>query len=258
MSPAPAPLRRTRAAMFAAVCVALAALGHAYMSGHDLPVPGLLAAFGVTGALAWWAAGRRRGSAAIGGALLVVQGALHLLFSAVGEPHAPPPTAHAPTDMSGMDHGALTAAAPITAADPMATMDAMPGMGSMPGVDGMGGMEGMGAMAALGGHGGLGMIAAHVLAALFCALWLARGEAAVFRLARALGALAVVAAAPLRRALGILRAHRPHTPARPARRRAPEPPRVPRGAVHAYDVVRRGPPGMPHVRATAPGRPARA
>ncbi|WP_330330092.1 hypothetical protein OHS33_10340 [Streptomyces sp. NBC_00536] len=201
----------------------------------------------MTGSLAWLAAGRRRGGVAIGGALVAVQGVLHLLFSALGEPHGTAsPSAPGPAQAA---HGH----APMP---PMPGMDAMPGMAAMDGMDGMGGMPGMDSMGSMAGHGGLGMIAAHVLAALFCAVWLAWGEAAVFRLARTLGALAAVAAAPLRRALGLVRAHRPRTPARPARPRTPEPPRTLRGAVRVHDAVKRGPPGPSHTRATAPGRPA--
>ncbi|MFI5986195.1 hypothetical protein ACIBEA_35710 [Streptomyces sp. NPDC051555] len=252
------------------------------MSGHDIPVAGLLAAFGVTGSLAWLGAGRRRGGVAIGAALVAVQGVLHLIFSAAGEPHgaaaAVPAAAldHA-TPLGSADTGAAMPAAPVidmpgmagmhhgaagmhhgAAADlaAMPGMDAVPGMGAIPGMDAVPGMDAMSGMGAMAGHGGLGMIAAHVLAALFCAIWLARGEAAVFRLARALGSLAVVAAAPLRRALALVGAHRPHTPARPVRPRTPEPPRALRGAAHAHDAVRRGPPGWPTTRATAPGRPA--
>ncbi|WP_167153453.1 hypothetical protein [Streptomyces sp. MBT27] len=81
MTNARSPLRTLRAAMFAALCVALAAVGHAAMSGHDLPLPVLLAAFAVTGAVAWCAAGRRRGLAAIAGGQVAAQGALHLLFA---------------------------------------------------------------------------------------------------------------------------------------------------------------------------------
>ncbi|MFD7032773.1 hypothetical protein ACFWAR_32595 [Streptomyces sp. NPDC059917] len=238
------------------------------MSGHDIPAAGLLAAFGVTGSLAWLGAGRRRGGVAIGAALVAVQGVLHLIFSALGEPHgaaAPAPaTAAASTGpvidmpgMAGMHHGA--AGAHHGAAADLAALpgtDAVPGMDAMPGMDAVQGMDAMSGMGAMAGHGGFGMIAAHVLAALFCAIWLAWGEAAVFRLARALGSLAVVAASPLRRALALVGAHRPHTPARPVRPRTPEPPRALRGAVHAHDAVRRGPPGWPTTRATAPGRPA--
>ncbi|MEU6759005.1 hypothetical protein [Streptomyces sp. NPDC046685] len=133
----------------------------------------------------------------------------------------------------------------------------------MPGMDmdmGMGAGMDMGAGAGMAGHGGLGMIAAHVLAGLLCAAWLAWGEAAVFRLARVLGAAALHAARPLSRALLLVL-----VPARPAALPAPPAFRAPyhrprrlRGAVHAHAVVRRGPPVALLLRATAPGRLARA
>ncbi|MER5934670.1 hypothetical protein [Streptomyces sp. NPDC002054] len=242
----PAPMRTPRAAIFAAVCVALAAVGHSSMSGSDIPLGGLLAAFGVTGGLAWLAAGRRRGPLGIAGSLLAVQGALHLVFSA-SQAHRHP--------------------APHVAAG--STPHHMPG-GHTPGMDmsGMADMSGMGAetpgmtdmadVAGMAGHGGFAMTAAHVLAGLFCAAWLAWGEAALFRLLRALRVRAAAAAEPLRRLPALVRAHLPALPEPPAA--APsgtdERPRRLRGAVHAHAVVRRGPPGWLTTRATAPGRPA--
>lgn len=216
--------------MFAAVCTALAAVGHSYMSGTDIPPLGLLGAFGVTGALAWLAAGRRRGPAGICAALLAVQGVLHLVFSGS---QAAAPTAPAPSPMSGHHH--------------MSDMD----------VD-----LGAGAASGMADHGGAGMIAAHVLAGLFCAAWLAWGEAAVFRLARTLGAAALHAARPLSRALALVRERvaappAPPAPGRPYGRERQRPRRL-RGAVHAHAVVRRGPPAGRTFRVTAPGRPARA
>ncbi|MEU6398070.1 hypothetical protein ACIGO7_17715 [Streptomyces virginiae] len=229
-----APLRATRAAMFAAVCVALGAVGHSYMSGTDIPFFGLLGAFAVTLGLAWLAAGRRRGPVGITLAVLAVQGVLHLVFS--GSQAAK--NATGPAAMQQHHH--------VPAADAGLTAAEAPGVADMAGT---------------AGHGGLGMIAAHVLAGLLCAAWLARGEAAVFRLARVLGAAALHAARPLARALDLVRARAAAVPAPPAfrarhpRRRA----RRLRGAVHAHAVVRRGPPrgGSAH-RFTAPGRPARA
>ncbi|RPK53326.1 hypothetical protein OG590_25285 [Streptomyces goshikiensis] len=305
-----APMRATRAAMFAAVCVALAAAGHSYMSGMDIPMTGLLCAFGVIGALAWLAAGRRRGPYGITASLLAAQGVLHLTLSgsqtpamAAGHPH--PPT-HAPgTPPPGMP-AAPSGASPLEGMPPMPGLSASPavdglsgvpglsassaldGVHHMPGLsdpsvmDGMGGMGGMDHMAglsdpsvmdgltgmgaldwltglvAMAGHGGLGMIAAHLLAALFCAGWLAWGEAAVFRLARALGATALLAARPLASALALVRTQVAPVPPRPAPRRTCARPRRLRGAVHAHAVVRRGPPGGRALRATAPGLPARA
>ncbi|MFF8843819.1 hypothetical protein ACF08N_14035 [Streptomyces sp. NPDC015127] len=88
MTDARSPMRALRAALFAAVAVTLAAVGHSSQSAHDIPASGLLAAFGVTAAAGWCAAGRRRGAASLGAGLLAVQGALHLLFSGAG-PMAP-------------------------------------------------------------------------------------------------------------------------------------------------------------------------
>ncbi|MFD6877964.1 MULTISPECIES: PE-PGRS family protein [unclassified Streptomyces] len=288
MSGTPAPMRVVRAAMFAAVCVALGALGHSYMSGMNVPLGSLAVAFVVTGALAWLSAGRRRGPAGIGAALLGVQGALHLTFSA-GRAHAPaavapqPVPGHHPAHTmpatTGEAAGATTGGpgggavhgVPSTAHDMPATADGAAGMhegmAAMPdGVtgmhDGMAGMadgvQGLASMASMAGHGGFGMIAAHVLAGLFCAAWLARGEAAVFRLAAVLGATALLAARPLARALALVRARVALVPPPPAHCAPCDRPRRLRGAVHAHTAVRRGPPVRWNTRATAPGRPARA
>ncbi|WP_185893986.1 hypothetical protein, partial [Streptomyces sp. WAC05950] len=176
-----APLRATRAAIFAAMCVALGAVGHSYMSGTDIPFYGLLGAFAVTLGLAWLAAGRRRGPVGIAVAVLAVQGVLHLVFSGSQ-------AAKTATGPAAMQHHHMPAAGvgrSAAEAPDMADMADMTGMA---------------------GHGGAGMIAAHVLAGLLCAAWLARGEAAVFRLARVLGAAALHAARPLARALDLVRA----------------------------------------------------
>ncbi|MFG2296607.1 hypothetical protein [Streptomyces sp. NPDC048603] len=263
-----APMRVTRAAMFAAVCVALAAMGHSSMSGTDVPAGGLMSAFGVTAVLAWLGAGRRRGPVGITVSLLTVQGVLHTVFSAAqagaasaasrtltAAPAVPAPPAaghahhHMPETVTGATAGPGTGpAADMGAGLPMdaVSMHGMP----MDGMDGMAGMVGM------AGHGGLGMLAAHLTAGLFCALWLARGETAVFRLARALRVLAVSAAGPVRRVLALARAWVPAPPPRPAFARPFVRPRRLRGAVHDHAVVRRGPPRGPCTRATAPGRPA--
>ncbi|MFE7095868.1 hypothetical protein [Streptomyces erythrochromogenes] len=185
----------------------------------------------MTAVLAWLLAGRRRGPVGITAAVLAVQGVLHLVFS--GSQAAD--SASGPAAMRGHHH--VPAADAVGAAD-MATMADMAGTAS---------------------HGGAGMIAAHALAGLACAAWLARGEAAVFRLARVLGAAALHAARPLARALDLVRARVAAVPAPPVFRAPYRRPRRLRGAVHAHAVVRRGPPGsgLAH-RSTAPGRPARA
>ncbi|MGW6845734.1 hypothetical protein [Streptomyces sp. NPDC054958] len=236
-------MRATRAAIFAAMCVALGATGHSAMSGADVPLFGLLGAFGVTYGFAWLAAGRRRGPVGITAAVLSVQGVLHLVFSrsAAAEPFA------APAPMHGHQHMSAAETAGI------ADIAGMADMAHMAGTTGMAGATGM------AGHGGAAMIAAHVLAALLCAAWLARGEAAVFRLARVLAAAALHAARPLTRALALVRARVAAPPAPPVLLAPYERPRRLRGAVHAHAVVRRGPPGRaPLPRFTAPGRPAHA
>ncbi|MBT2400061.1 hypothetical protein [Streptomyces sp. ISL-100] len=203
MTDARSPLRALRAALFAAVCVITAAVGHSFMSGHEVPVSGLLAAFAVTGGLAWAAGHRRRGVFAVGGGLLAVQGVLHLIFGTVqgpGSAHHQMPVAH---DPAGVVSGE--------------------------------------------GSSSLAMTAAHLTAALVCGLWLARGEAAFFRLARAVGALAFT---PLRLLLAVVRATGLPEPVRPRGPRTTR--RHGHGVVLAHALSRRGPPRVPATRATAP------
>ncbi|MFF3448036.1 hypothetical protein ACFYXJ_13005 [Streptomyces sp. NPDC002667] len=81
----------------------------------------------------------------------------------------------------------------------------------------------------------LGMLAAHLLAALLCGLWLAFGERAVFRVLRALAARL---AAPLRLLLAL-----PVPPYRPVlrtRRRSSD--RAPRLLLLVHAITSRGPP----------------
>ncbi|MFF0478690.1 hypothetical protein [Streptomyces sp. NPDC004284] len=188
------------------------------MSAHRLPATALLGAFAATAALAWAAAGRRRGAPAIAGAMLLLQGALHLLFSATG--------GHAREPHSGM-----------------------PGMESMAGMPGMDAMDSM-TMAAptpMSSGSGAGMLAVHLLAALLCGLWLARGEAAFFTLARAALAYAFTPLRLLRALVPV--AGTPRRPVRRARRNA----RRPHTVVLAHTLSRRGPPRLSVPRATALG-----
>ena len=88
------------------------------------------------------------------------------------------------------------------------------------------------------GHTSTLMFAAHSLAAVVCGLWLWRGEAAAFRLGRALAAAVFV---PLRLALRITGAlSRPQLSERPI---IPGPARRLRAALLQHVVSRRGPPG---------------
>ncbi|MGW7053437.1 hypothetical protein [Streptomyces sp. NPDC054887] len=182
------------------------------MSGHEVPGPALLAAFVGIGVLAWTASRRRRGVLAVGGGLLAVQGALHLAFG----------TAQGP----GAGHHGM----PVTH---------RPAMGP----------EAMEAAASAAGQGSdsLAMTAAHLAGALVCGLWLARGEAAFFRLAQTVGALAFT---PLRLLLAVVRTLALPEPVRPRGPRTTR--RHGHGVVLAHTLSRRGPPRVPPTRTTAP------
>ncbi|MFJ8075789.1 hypothetical protein ACIQ7Q_18085 [Streptomyces sp. NPDC096176] len=197
MTDARSPLRALRAALFAAVAVVLAAMGHSSLSAYPLPPSVLLIALCVTWAGGWLAAGRRRGVRSIGAGLLAVQGALHLIFSG-GQPSAAHHHGHQRVDVST-----------DLAADS-------------------------------------GMLAVHLVAAVGCALWLAHGEAALFRLARTAFAAAFT---PLRPLLTAVRLPEPPESAPlPAAR-----PSSLHGVVLAHVVIRRGPPAPAVPRATASG-----
>ncbi|MFE5714549.1 hypothetical protein ACFQ7J_27515 [Streptomyces sp. NPDC056501] len=190
------------------------------MSAHQLPTSGLLGAFAATAVAAWAAAGRRRGVPAIAGAMLVLQGALHLLFSMAGS-H---PSAQAASDATAMSHPhAMASMAGMTGAHDT-TMSADAAMDSDP-----------------------GMLAVHLLAALLCGLWLAHGEAAFFTLAEAALAYAFT---PLR--LLFARVRVPDAPRGPVRRPSGHAHR-PHTVVLAHTVSRRGPPRPSVPRATALG-----
>jgi len=223
MTPGPA-LRTTRAAIFAVVCVVMAALGHAVMSGGAVSWQMLGAAFLATASAAWWLTGRQRGGAIVTGATVGAQLLLHLLFhfsQSVPLPQAP------------MNHGAHGA-------------HGAGGMSGGPGAEGMEGVRSMAGMAdahLASAADGItpGMVLAHALAALVCGLWLWRGEAAAFRLGRTLAAAVFV---PLRLVLRLLGADALPLPARrlPAR---PGAGRALRAALLHYVVARRGPPVGP-------------
>src|SRR5690348_6439147 len=74
-------LRGLRAAVFAVVCVLLAALGHSVMSGTTVPGWMLLTAGAATTAGAWCVAGRERGPLLVGLLTVGTQAALHSAFS---------------------------------------------------------------------------------------------------------------------------------------------------------------------------------
>ncbi|MFI7403903.1 hypothetical protein ACIBW9_26075 [Streptomyces sp. NPDC049541] len=203
--------RTIRAAVFAAVCVLLAALGHILMSGSDVPAGALAAGTGATGAVGWCLAGRERGLPLIVAVVVAVQTVLHEAFS-LAQSVTEASGSSATTDMSGM--GSMH----MDSMD-MAHMDHMGRMGH----------------AAAGASSAVGMLLAHLLAALLCGLWLAYGEKAAFRIVRA---VAGWLAAPLRLLLAL-----PDTPERPRpdlRRRRSH--REPRLLLLVDAITSRGPP----------------
>ncbi|MFH8342410.1 hypothetical protein [Streptomyces sp. AM6-12] len=258
--------RVVRAAMFAAVCVVLAAIGHVLMSGSPVPWWALLASATAVGTLGWTLGGAERGRTGVVALTVGVQACLHLCFTlaqAAGQPGAAVPDDAATARwwarflLCGADPDTGSAAhayhlavrsglARVTAppsAPGMAAMShsghSMAGMGDMAGMTGMGGMAGMHHMTGMGGMTGTaswGMLTAHLMAALLCGLWLAQGERAAFRLLRAVADRAFV---PLRLVLGVLLpSPRPPRP-RPRRRRT----RCPRRLLLAHTLTTRGPPG---------------
>ncbi|MEF9908238.1 hypothetical protein [Streptomyces sp. P9-A2] len=229
--------RTVRAAVFAAVCVLLAALGHVLMSQTAVPGWALAAGAAATGVTAWLLAGRERGPWLVGSVAVAAQAALHTLFAFTQALVHPDLSGGGSLLGRGLDNLLMRQ---------HATPHHFPG-------DGMG--HGMGDEAAgtphsvysahtdhaahsmaADGMSSTGMLAAHLLAALVCALWLARGERAAFRILRAFAGRLFV---PLR---GLL-LRWPAPPDRPrvrARRAGRD--RMPRRLLLTHTITTRGPP----------------
>ncbi|MFJ7071431.1 hypothetical protein [Streptomyces sp. NPDC098781] len=244
-------VRTIRAAVFASVCVLLAALGHVLMSGASVPWWTLAAGVLVTAGAGWCLAGRERGLGLVVSVVVVAQGGLHTAFEFA--------QSFAATAQVGM--GVMP-----THMGSMSSMNSMNSMGST-GTMGAGhmdmahvGAEHMGMSHMGSGHMGaahtgmahmdaghtamghdmtgtssFGMLAAHTLAALLCGLWLGHGERAAFRILRA---VAGWLAAPLRLAFTL--PEPPHRPRlRPRRGRSD---RAPRLLPLVHTITSRGPP----------------
>lgn len=195
--------RTVRAAMFAAVCVVLAALGHVLMSGRHVPAWALAAGLAATAVAGWSLAARERGLPLIVTLVVATQAALHSAFSL-----AQPAATVQPTSM---DMGSMS----MSATDSMDMTHMSAGT--------------------TGGTSSPGMLTAHLLAALLCGLWLAHGERAAFRVLRA---VATRLAAPLRLLLALpVPPHRPRL--RPRRARSD---RAPRLLLLVHAITSRGPP----------------
>lgn len=196
-------VRAVRAAVFAAVCVLLAAMGHVLMSQTGVPWWALAAGAGASGGAGWCLAERERGLLPVVAITMAVQAALHTAFSLV----QPSRATHG--------HGAV----PSMAHD-VGAMHAMDGMSAMP-------------LSPSSPTSSSGMLAAHLLAALLSGLWLAYGERAAFRILRA---VAGWLAAPLRLPAPVL-------PGRPrVRVRRVRGVRTPRQLLLVHALTTRGPP----------------
>jgi hypothetical protein len=234
-------MRAVRAAMFAAICVLLAAFGHTLMSGSMVPWWTAVGAFVVLAEGAWLLTERERGIIAVTSATVVVQGVLHGWFS-FGQATARPPM---PSGSSIAQQWAQyllctpAGAAPMSASDAERVVSAAglashlnqppPALHAHALSDGS--MAGMAHTS--GGMAGTGMLVAHLVAAFLCGLWLAYGERATFRILRAAAGWFLL---PLRLIVRLpLPEHRPRIwrdqPIRPLRRLL---------LVHA--ITSRGPP----------------
>ncbi|WP_411136407.1 PE-PGRS family protein [Streptomyces sp. C10] len=242
-------LRGLRAAVFAAVCVLLAALGHVVMSDAVIPGWVLLAAGAGTAAAAWCCAGRERGPLLVGLLTVGTQAALHTVFS-LGQAVAGSGGGRSLArqwaeswlcgaqgmQSAGRDHAELMR----LMHQQMAAMSSTGHGSSMQGMDHMGDMAApMHPMPGMHGSA-TGMLAAHLLVALLSAGWLWGGERAAFRLVRS---VSVWLFAPL---VLVLRIALPE--ARPAVRTARQEPRqAVRQLLLAYTRSLRGPPQEPAV-----------
>lgn len=182
----------------------------------------------MTGAAGWCLAGRERGLPLIVTAVVAAQTALHSAFSFAQSVSG----GQASTDMNGMPGMGWTDMGPME----MGTgtgMEMGTGMAPMR-MDSMD-MSRMDPLRHPMGGSSFGMIAAHLLAALLCGLWLAYGEKAAFRILRA---VAGRLAAPLRLLFTLPRT--PHRPCPRVRRRRSH--HAPRLLLLVHAIISRGPP----------------
>ncbi|MER6978155.1 hypothetical protein [Streptomyces carpinensis] len=218
--------RAMRAAVFAAVCVLLAALGHVMMSGRDVPAWAMAAGAAVTGGVGWVLGARERGLSLIVAVVVVAQTALHSAFSFAQSSS----TASDAMDMPGMGAGSMGMSMNMGGMSPGSMDMAHMGMvhtAQLTTTDSM--------THPMGWTSSIGMLAAHLLAALLSGLWLAHGEKAAFRILRA---VAGWLAAPLRLLLAL-----PLVPNRPrihGRRRRSD--QVLRLLLLSHAITSRGPP----------------
>lgn len=197
--------RVTRAAALAAVCVLLAAVGHVLTSQNVLPQSTVLQAWTAALCAGWVFARRERALPSIAAFVLGAQAVLYLWFQAA------------------QIHEPAARCAAVTNLPPGLTVPGMCGT-AVPSW----------AQTAL-------MVGSHVIAALICAWWLRRGEAALFLLGRVVldfGRTLLIGLATLLSAFAFVPFAGPKRERFARDRRRPR--RLPSGALQP--VVRRGPP----------------
>ncbi|MEU1122966.1 hypothetical protein ABZ371_05135 [Streptomyces sp. NPDC005899] len=262
-----AGLRLLRTAVFTAVCVVLAAAGHALAAGTAVPGWTLLAAFLGVFAVAAALAGRERSLHSISAALAAGQVALHSVFSAgshtplTATPSGDDPLIRfaaglvcgaGPSQLSAGQAHRIVSAAGI---DPATVAQGHPHLasGAATAQDGAAAADPGALTAVLSGLlPSLPMLLGHLLAALATGWLLRRGEIALFRLARlsAHGGRQLVAGArlrALRAAMALVRALRAGLPGRPTTGpllppAADDTPASGTGGLLQHMVIRRGPP----------------
>ncbi|MET9606474.1 hypothetical protein ABZZ17_15550 [Streptomyces sp. NPDC006512] len=253
-----AGLRTTRAAVFAAVCVMLSAVGHAVASCAAVPWWALASAFVAVFAVAAPLSGRRRSPGGIAAALASGQAGLHALFglSQHGEAAARATAADSDTSLAALAARLVCGgnSVPLSPADARRILEAA---GLDPAaVAGGAAAQGHAAHEHLAGAAGQqatglfspAMLAGHLLAALAAGWLMGRGDAALFRLLE-LSRLSTEAdpVRPLRAALAFVRALAAGIPGAPARaRRTGRSGAAPAAATGRealqHTVTRRGPP----------------
>ncbi|GGO86445.1 hypothetical protein [Wenjunlia tyrosinilytica] len=247
-------LRLTRAAVFSAVCVVLAAAGHGAASGGSVPLWALAAGWPAVFAVAASLAGRERSLVGIAGSLLGGQLVLHTLFR-VGQ---------------NVGHGAARNQVTTGHSHPLSQLELIaarllcPTVGHTApsgAVPGGAHTEDLGHTALNSGaysttapsemcgvlSSAAPMIIGHLAAALAAGWFLHRGEAALWRLVHLTGRAAQVAGSALRSALALVRAMLDGTPGTASPRglaAATAEPAGPRPALLQHCVVLRGPPAL--------------
>lgn len=254
-------MRLLRTAVFAAVCVALAAAGHTVASGRTVPVWSLVLGWLAVGAVVAPLAGRERTLPGIAALLAAGQFALHAVFSLGQMSTAPlPGTASGfgpgrASGAGGSDGGLLALAARlvchgagdrltpggaqhiVTAAGLHLPAAAQPTAGGA-GTSAAGGVL---HMAGTGSSCALAMVLGHLLAAAVAGWLLRRGEVALWRVVRGVSQFATA----VRRAFAAAAMLAEPVPcARPRAARTPRDCHAPRAVRLRHSLDRRGPPSL--------------